>query len=79
MIGNEQIKLIPNTINISYKVGISKYTDISNEHFTARVIYTDSTKNNNVLKVEMSKFPDKVYAIEFTPKFVEFIKTSTND
>ena len=79
LIDNEQIKLIPNTLKISYKVGISRYAGVSNEQFTARVVYTDSTKFNNVLKVEISKFPDNVYAIEFTPKFVEFIKATTND
>ena len=79
LVDNEQISLIPNTINLSYKVGLSQYTSISNEHFRAKVIYSDSTKHNNVLKVVISKFPDKVYGIEFTPKFVEFIKTNVND
>jgi len=73
-LNNDFIKLIPNTVNLSYKVGLSQYTFITKEQFIVSVTYSDSTQNNKVLKVELTKHPDNIYEIDYTPKFVEFIR-----
>ena len=77
-VGNSTIRLIPNTVSLSYKVGLSKYTDITKDQFSVFVNYTDSTKNSDVLKVELLKFPKDIYEIEYSPNFIEYI-IETND
>ena len=68
------IKLIPNSVTISYKVGLSRYTSISEEDFKIAVSYSDSTKNSEVLQVQLLQFPPDVYEVKFTPNFVEYLK-----
>ena len=72
-IDNNTIRLIPNTIRLSYKVGLSKYSTITKDQFSAVVNYTDSTKQNNVLKVELLNYPKDIFEIEYSPNFIEYI------
>lgn len=72
-IDNASIKLIPNHINLRYKVGLSEFNNITPDLFYANVIYSDSTKNSDVLQVLLTQHPNKIYEIEFTPNFVEYI------
>ena len=77
-VDGDYIKLIPNSIKLSYQVGLSQYTNISSEQFLAIAVYSDSTKSNKVLRVELKKYPENIFGIEYTPNFVEYIK-ETND
>ena len=49
------------------------YVNIAKEQFVVSVTYSDSTKNNKVLRVQLIQHPKNIYEIEYTPNFVEFI------
>ncbi len=70
---NPNIKLIPNTIHLSYKVGLSKYTQINKEQFTATVNFADTIKGDKVLKVELSQSPQDIFEVNYSPNFVEYL------
>lgn len=70
---NTPITLIPNSIKLSYKVGLSKYSQITKDRFVASVNYSDTLENTSVLKVMINKAPKDIYELDYTPKFVEFI------
>ena len=67
------IKLIPNKINIKYKVGLSKYHDISLGDFKLTVQYNDSLQEKLVLPIILEKKPKFVFDVKYSPQFVEFI------
>lgn len=77
-LNDQSIYLVPNTVQLSYKVGLSEYSKITKDQFVAVVNYTDSTKNNKVLKVVLSKQPEKAFEIVYRPNFVEFIKNKND-
>ncbi len=72
-INNPNVVLIPNTIHLSYKVGLSKYTQINKEQFTATVNFSDSIKGNKLLKVYLSKSPKDIFEVNYSPNFVEYL------
>jgi len=74
LIDKDIIKLIPNHINLSFNVGLSEYENISPDMFVAEVVYSDSSKTKNVLKINLREQAKNVYDLNYTPKFVEFIK-----
>lgn len=75
---DQSIYLVPNTVQLSYKVGLSEYSKITQDQFRAVVNYNDSTQNDKVLKVVLSKQPEKAFEIVYRPNFVEFIKTNND-
>ena len=77
-LNDQSIYLVPNTVQLSYKVGLSEYSKISQDQFMAVVNYSDSTQNAKVLKVILAKQPKKAFEIMYRPNFVEFIKTKND-
>ena len=69
------LKLIPDKINVTYKVGLSEYHNINLSDFKLTVRYNDSLKNKSVLPVNLEEKPSSVFDIKFSPHFVEFIIT----
>jgi YbbR domain-containing protein len=72
-VSNKTIKLIPNKINIKYKVGLSEYHNINVGDFKLIIQYNDSLQEQLVLPVYLKKKPLSVFDVRYSPRFVEFI------
>lgn len=65
-------KLIPSSIKLSYKVGLSYFNRISEDDFKVEIDTSES--ENNIRKIKIVEKPEKAIDIEYTPHFVEIIE-----
>ncbi|MBN2667783.1 MAG: YbbR-like domain-containing protein [Bacteroidales bacterium] len=72
-------QLIPNTIKLRYETGISQFNTVSDEMFVASVSMDSLDTFDDVVKVVLTQQPSNTFNIEFTPNFVEYIRTNNND
>ncbi len=66
-------KLIPSSIKLSYKVGLSYFNTISEDDFKVEIEISDSSENN-IQRIKIVEQPNRVIDIEYTPHFVEIIE-----
>ncbi len=67
------LKIFPNTINITFYVAVSKYKEIVDTNFTASIDFEQSMGENRAL-VKIDKQPKHVKIVKITPETVEFLK-----
>lgn len=77
-VGNEnedlRIKTFPEKVKVVFMVALNDYKYIKEKMFTASVDYKDISKEgNNRVKVELTKFPEKVKISRIEPDAVEYI------
>ena len=71
---NSRIKTFPEKVKVIFLVALKDYKTINKEMFTASIDYEDiSAKGNRLLKVELTKFPEKVIISRIEPDVVEYI------
>ena len=71
------IKLFPNTVEISYEIGLSRYDKATDQDFEFIVNYAE-TQNSSFLPVEVVKFPPYIKNLSYTPQNVEYILEKRN-
>ncbi|MDQ2177212.1 YbbR-like domain-containing protein [Marinifilum sp. D714] len=68
------LRLFPGDVKLSYFVGMSKYENITDDHFDVRVDYLEAIQGDgNKLKVELKSSPDFVSNVRFYPQTVTFL------
>jgi hypothetical protein len=67
------VKTFPATVKVSCKVGLSEYSNLNGNNFTAIINYKDISRTTSKLPVELSRFPKKVLAPDYYPKEVEYV------
>lgn len=70
-----RIKTFPSEINISFRVGMSKYEKTNRSMFRAVVDLDQVFKEDRPdrLKVRLERFPEHVESLSFSPIFVEYL------
>ncbi len=70
-----RIKTFPSEINISFRVGMSKYEKTDKRMFRAVVDLDQVFKEDRPdrLKVRLERFPEHVESLSFSPIFVEYL------
>lgn len=70
-----RIKTFPSEINISFRVGMSKYEKTDRSMFRAVVDLDQVFKEDRPdrLKVRLERFPEHVESLSFSPIFVEYL------
>ena len=63
----------PSNITLSCQVGLSNYEKLQSDMFSAFVPYADIQKGQNRLKIDLSKVPDFVTEINYSPNTVEYL------
>lgn len=71
------IKLFPNTVDISYEIGLSRYDKVTDKDFEFIVNYSQ-TSNSSYLPVEIVKIPSFIKNLSYTPQKVEYILEKKN-
>lgn len=71
------IKLFPNTVDISYEIGLSRYDKVTDKDFEFIVNYSQ-TPNSSYLPVEIVKIPSFIKNLSYTPQKVEYILEKKN-
>ncbi|WP_251620479.1 YbbR-like domain-containing protein [Odoribacter lunatus] len=66
------IKLFPNTVEVSYEIGLSKYDLVQDEDFSFTVDYR-KIKSGSLLPVQATRFPAYIQELKYSPQKVEFI------
>lgn len=66
------IKLFPGTVEITYEIGLSKYDVVRNSDFTFTVDYKNMNEGA-YLPVQVSRSPQYIKELRYTPQKVEFI------
>jgi len=75
---NLALRLFPDKIKVKYRVGLSKYSEISEKDFSITVNYNHHNKQSNILKVNLDSFPKCITNIEIIPSKVEYIVEKAN-
>jgi len=69
-----QLKVLPNFIHLSCRVGLSNYDRIKPYYFKATVDFSDlKDKNLKNLKVQLDEYPRMISNIKYQPQKVDFI------
>lgn len=70
-----RIKTFPSEIQVSFRVGMSKYESISENQFQAIVDVTNvfADERPNRLKVRLDRVPKHIESLSFSPIFVEYL------
>ncbi|WP_462318691.1 YbbR-like domain-containing protein [Marinilabilia sp.] len=70
-----RIKTFPSEIQVSFRVGMSKYESISENQFQAIVDVTNvfAEERPNRLKVRLDRVPKHIESLSFSPIFVEYL------
>lgn len=71
------IKLFPNTVDISYEIGLSRYDKVTDKDFEFIVNYSQAL-NSSYLPVEIVKIPPFIKNLSYTPQKVEYILEKKN-
>lgn len=68
------LRMFPDNVNITYRVGLSDYGKVNEHMFQAVVDYADKESNiGNRLQVKVVKSPEHVVITDFRPKNIEYI------
>lgn len=67
--------IFPNSIEISFQVPLSRFSDISERDFQLSVDYDERTKDIQLLPVNLSSWPEQAYRVKVQPETVEFVIT----
>jgi len=70
---NYKIRLFPHDVEVSFRIGLSEYTQIKPEDFSLYVSWEDIQKNLQVLKVRIKKSPAGVKNLKIIPEHVEYL------
>ncbi|MCP3930499.1 MAG: hypothetical protein GY705_15510 [Bacteroidetes bacterium] len=77
----DSLKIFPGKIRLSCVVGLSRYNDISSRDFEVEVDLKDMplAPENNTVPITLTRSPEKVFNIKFSPKSVEFFIVQEKD
>lgn len=68
------ITLLPNEVELRYRVALSDFSLIDTAQFSTSVSYNDIADNNDrTLPVKVTRKPKEVLSVHITPPFVEYI------
>lgn len=68
------LKTFPAEVRITCRIGLSRYEKIGSSSFVAVVDLNGIDLNSqNRLKVKIEKMPDYIYAVDYSPLFVDFL------
>jgi hypothetical protein len=67
------IKTFPGKVKVSCRLGLSDYSNITENNFMAIIDYRKISPTRSKLAVELNRFPKKVLAVDFFPKEVEYV------
>ncbi len=70
---NETIKLLPQTITVSYLVSMKEYENVSENLFKATVNYAQLLNKQKLLDVELTRTPSDVKIISIEPKQISYL------
>lgn len=75
-----RIKTFPSSIQVSFRVGISKYGTIDESHFSAVIDASPVLRSDRPerLKVRLDKAPINIESLSFSPIFVEYLLEKKN-
>jgi len=70
----DSLRIFPDKVTVVFKVGLSKYDEVSYRDFKAEVDLSGISVNspNNTVPIELTKRPDYVKSLYFTPKAAKF-------
>lgn len=72
-VNNENIKLLPNFVNIKYLVAMKEYENINSNSFKAVVYYEHIKEKQKQLKVEIVRIPSDVKIIKADPTVISYL------
>lgn len=67
------MEIYPQTIEITYRVGLSNYNKVENFDFKAIADFSQNTDLINTLMVVLNSTPNYIYNVEYSPKRVKYI------
>ena len=67
------LRLFPQNITVYYLVSLSDYNKIVADDFEAILNYDSINTNNEEIKIKLSKTPENIKSLRFTPAQVEYI------
>ncbi len=67
------LKIFPNSVNITYYVAVSKYKEISDTSFAASIDFSQNNGENRAM-VKINKKPKNVRIVKTSPEFIEYLK-----
>lgn len=67
------IRTFPNEITVTYFVALSDYEKVLPQLFEAVVDYSQTSTQENKLRVEIKNAPDYIQSLRYNPKSVEYI------
>jgi len=70
-IQNKQIKIFPNQVQIKFAISLEDYHQLKADQFT--VIGKEDSLSVGKLNISLTKFPEHIRVIDYSPKMAEFI------
>jgi YbbR domain-containing protein len=67
------IKLFPEKVKVTFKVGLSRFQEIRPEDFKLSVAFSDIRENKQLLKITTESIPDYLYDLKITPDEIEYL------
>jgi len=74
------IKLFPDKVKLSFLVGLSHFSDISENDFLLTVRYSDIAEKKEMLSINLDTKPQNILSVSIAPEQVEYlIEKKSND
>jgi hypothetical protein len=70
---NFSIRLFPHEVEVSFRIGLSQYTQIRPEDFSLYISWEEIRRNSPELKVNIKKSPPQVKNLKIVPEYVEYL------
>lgn len=70
---NVNIKLFPQTVKVTFQVGLTSFPKIHPEDFKLFVTYSDISEGKQRLKVTAESIPENLYDLKITPEEIEYL------
>lgn len=68
-----QVNLFPSEVNLSFMIGLSRFSDISPKDFTASVSYEDIKNKKDYLPVSLTTVPPNLKSVSYLPLRIEYL------
>jgi YbbR domain-containing protein len=72
------VKLFPSEVKVNFLVGLSEFESITPASFVFGVDYESLNSNSNSANITLSRVPENIEMLRFTPNTVEFLIESNN-
>lgn len=70
---NTVIKLFPSEVQVSFRVGLSKYSGITADNFLVNIPYSEMKPGALNVPVQVDKRPRFVFDVACSPQTIEFL------